>query len=492
MAPLLPFGDPPAQKVDRYREAGAALAHLGGGVEAFLAGNSFLADRALLLISYCLPMLIATGVFVAVLASLHRRRDVLEPSDAKRLLQWGIAFAVASAFASPVLVHDFWLSFGWGRMIAAGQNPYDSLVPFEFTRNLPVVPYFTTMTYGPLWAIVSGIVMFVAQDNTVLGAVFFKVVLASAWILALLLIDRLLRDEAAWYRCAGIAIFGWLPLSVTQSVADGHNDVFMVLFMLLWLYLLRQRRPVLASASLACSAVAKYVTMPLFLLDLLHHVRHRRVSIGAYLPQFFVASAVIIAAFLPFFRFNGFFEPAVSMRDWHFYTPTEAVSDFARLLGVRASFSSFPGVFFALLRTGIHAFFLLTPVYFVARYYKKASWLNLYSSVLAIMCAILFVGVGHTWPWFLVWAIAPAALVPSSGLARWVVGVAIAAPFPVLAWTAFPPEARSGGSAFWVIDTAGVLLYVAAVIWFLSSKRLFGAPTATKREAALGPLTEPL
>jgi hypothetical protein len=35
----------------------------------------------------------------------------------------------------------------------------------------------------------------------------------------------------------------------------------------------------------------------------------------------------------------------------------------------------------------------------------------------------------------------------------------------------------SGESAFWVIDTAGVLMYVAAVIWFMSSKRLFRAPS---------------
>jgi alpha-1,6-mannosyltransferase len=221
--------------------------------------------------------------------------------------------------------------------------------------------------------------------------------------------------------------------------AIGHNDVFMVLFVLLWLYLLRQPRPVLASASLACSAAVKYVTMPLFLLDLLHHVRRQRDSIGAYLRQFVVAAVVIIAVFLPFFRLSGFFEPAVSMRDWHFYTPSEAVSDLALLLGVSASWASFPGVFFAFLRAVIHAFFLLTPVYFVARYSKKATWLNLYSALLAIMSAILFVGVGHVWPWFVVWAIAPAALVPTSGLARWVVGVAIAAPFPTLAWTAFPP-----------------------------------------------------
>jgi alpha-1,6-mannosyltransferase len=477
MAPLLPFGTPRTEKLAWYRELGAALAPLGEGAEALLAGNSFLQDRTFLLASYCLPMLVATAVFVAVLALLHRGHDALEPSDARRLLNWGVAFAAAGAVASPVLTHDFWLSFGWGRMVAAGQNPYDGLVPFEFVRNLPKGPYVTTMTYGPLWALVSGSVMFVAQEKTVLGAILFKFILAAAWILALLLIDRLLRDETTWYRCAGIAIFGWLPLSSTQSVGEGHNDVFMVSLVLLWLYLLRQRRNVLASAALACSAAVKYVTLPLFILDVLQHVRSGRVSLRTYSWRFFVASAVIIAVFIPFFRFNGFFEPMVTMRTWHFYTPIEAVSTLAHLLGVRESFFSFPGMFFALLSICIRAFFLSAPFYFVVRYYRKAGWHEFYGAVLAIMSAILFLGVGHVWPWFVLWAIAPAALVPTFGLARWAVGVAIAAPFPILAWTAFPPEMGSGESAFWVIDTAGVLMYVAAVIWFMSSKRLFRAPS---------------
>jgi len=478
MAPLLPFGAPRTEKLAWYRELGAALAPLGGGVEAFLSGDSFLSDRAVLLISYCLPMLAATAVFVAVLALLHRSRDVLEPSDARRLLNWGIAFGAAVAVASPVMTHDFWLSFGWGRMVAAGQNPYYGLVPIEFIQNLPKGPYVTTMTYGPLWALVSGSVMAVAQERTVLGAILFKFILAAAWILALHLIDRLLRDEATWHRCVGITIFGWLPLSSTQSVGEGHNDVFMVSLVLLWLYLLRQRRTVLASASLACSAAVKYVSLPLFILDFLQHVRGGRASIRTYSWRFFVASAVVIAAFVPFFRFDGFFEPMVSMRNWHFYTPTEAVSTLARLLGVRESFFSFPGMFFAFFSICIRAFFLLAPLYFVVRYYRKAGWHEFYGAALAMMSAILFLGVGHVWPWFLVWVLALAALVPTLGLSRWVVGVAIAAPFPTLAWATFPPVTATDARSFWAIDMAGVLMYLAAAIWFMSTKRLLGAPAA--------------
>src|SRR6266700_2966956 len=48
---------------------------------------------------------------------------------------------------------------------------------------------------------------------------------------------------------------------------------------------------------------------------------------------------------------------------------------------------------------------------------------NSTKAALAIMSAISFVGIAHLWPWYLVWTVLLAALVPRWWLARFVIGV---------------------------------------------------------------------
>jgi alpha-1,6-mannosyltransferase len=52
-------------------------------------------------------------------------------------------------------------------------------------------------------------------------------------------------------------------------------------------------------------------------------------------------------------------------------------------------------------------------------------------AVLGVICAVLFSGMSYIWPWYLLWALAVAALVPASTLARWVLAAAIAFTFVI-------------------------------------------------------------
>ena len=126
-------------------------------------------------------------------------------------------------------------------MAAAGVNPYHTLFTETFLAGLPLDHFPMAMSYGPLWALLSAVVAIVARGNVWATALLFKAVIAAAWIWALVLTDRMVRDKPIRDRCLAIAMLGWIPLGVSQSVAEGHNDIAMIAPALLWLALLHTR-----------------------------------------------------------------------------------------------------------------------------------------------------------------------------------------------------------------------------------------------------------
>jgi hypothetical protein len=80
------------------------------------------------------------------------------------------------------------------------------------------------MTYGPLWAAISGAAMLVS-DNRWLTFIIFKALLFGFWLLALSYIKSMTRGYDVRTRCLAIVAAGWLPLSVIQSLGEGHIEL---------------------------------------------------------------------------------------------------------------------------------------------------------------------------------------------------------------------------------------------------------------------------
>ena len=92
-----------------------------------------------------------------------------------------------------------------------------------------------------------------------------------------------------------------------QAVAEGHNDIIMVFFVLLWLYGLKTEKRIFASLSLAASVLIKYISAPLFFLDFLHARYISQINIKKYILQFIAAGILMLAIFGMFYRSLDFF-----------------------------------------------------------------------------------------------------------------------------------------------------------------------------------------
>ena len=420
-----------------------------------LSGEGPMQNPRTFSLSYGVPLAATTVVALAVLVMLWRYPLSVNERTPRQLITWASIFALVMAFAVPVLVPDFWLSFAWGRTLWWGGNPYYA-VPAQSVHDLPFDAPILRATYGPLWLHLSWFVSRVTLGSVLWGSIVFKTLLVGAWIGTLLLLDRLLRAAPVARRCMALVVVGWLPLGVVQTVGEGHNDVFMVAAILGWVLLLERGRMMAASISLALSVLVKYVSAPLFLLDLLHQsngqVPRRALAgqIRRYLPRALVVAVLVVLAFAPVFRGLDFFRSTGEVRAGYFFLPADAV----KAIGAMAGINLLP------LALALQAIFPLVTLWTLWRYYQSPSRENFRLAVAGIMLSVLFVVAGHVWPWYVIWLLAVAALVPSSTTFAWTTGVALGAPVILVPWTAFPQA-----SEFVRYQVPSLFVYATALLW---------------------------
>ena len=416
--------------------------------------------NAAVIISYCVPVAIITAVWIALVAILYRREHTLDANLDALLMRWSVAFALVCVLAFPVFTQDFWLSMAWGRMAAEGTNPYHNLFTDETLTGLPLDHFPMPMSYGPGWAILSAAVMAVTGKSVFAATILFKGVLLAAWLASLALIRTMTASRSSLDRCLAIVVAGWMPLAVLQTVAEGHNDIVMAWLALLWLALLGQGRS-MAPVALMGSALSKYVTAPFFLVDVIVAWRLHGLGWRQLFVRYVGPGLLGIAVFGIFFRSPAFFEGTRVISEWEFLQPRHAVEAIELAVGFDLN----------VVDWSITAVFAIIALWSVVVLYLTPTLENATKAALAIMSAISFVGIAHLWPWYLVWTVLLAALVPRWWLARFVIGVSVLAAFSLSFWWVEPIE----NSQIW----ASLVLYVGAVLWCLLTR----PSTATKAPA---------
>jgi alpha-1,6-mannosyltransferase len=439
-----------------HPNAGAFFEVLGGRSIAvttnpatWLAASRLLDGNEAVMVSYAIPLAIASIAAAILMLLLTRQGRDADVSIVQLLFRWSLAFAAACLLAFPVFTQDFWLSAAWGRMVATGANPFHTLFTTEDLIGLPLDHFPMIMSYGPLWAVISALIALIAWNHALVMGLLFKALIAAAWVWALALIDKLQRDKPLRDRCLAIALFGWVPLGVSQSIAEGHNDIVMMAPALLWLLLLT-RNSAAAPIALAVSVLCKYVTAPLFLVDLIHAFRRERLSFLGYVRRMLLPALVGVLSVALFFRSMSFFDGVLLVSEWHFLRPSEAVSGFEALLGV----SLYPLHVIALAVFPVHA------VYHLAAAVREPTAENLTTAAVALIAAILFGVISHLWPWYLVWGVALGALLPRWWASRFITGVALLIPFALPTWWIPALESQQNIAALGIYAGAGLWVYL--------------------------------
>lgn len=182
-------------------------------------------------------------------------------------------FILVMIWMQPVTTTDLYGYVARGYLYAIlHHNPMTTpafRLPGGLVVDRPAAPY------GPAWLLLAGLIARVSGENLLGSMLAFKAVEAAATIAAIVLVDRLALALYPARRLRTVVLFAWSPLLIFEAIGNGHNDIVMMLCVLLAFAMMLRGRSRTAFALLVLGALVKYVAAVFVPLWLIYELRRR-------------------------------------------------------------------------------------------------------------------------------------------------------------------------------------------------------------------------
>jgi hypothetical protein len=381
-------------------------------------------------LSWLVPLFVAGcaltfGAYVLLLL----RAEQLEPRMATLLVAFGVLLNLVLCFTPPGWSIDLWSYVAQGHLATiSGRNPH-----LEGSSALLAFPDFASQLfaegwpgghgptpYGPLWTHIEALCA--RLGRSALGCMFLlKLVIVSANLGSAYLTYAIARVVRPALSRKALLAFLFNPLLVIESAAEGHNDIVMVVCILLGVWLSLKNRWVAALLALASGVLIKYIPLllaPPQLKYLWTKERGRGVLLAAL--------ALCVSAALAVLLYARFWAGSATFETWRYNTLLEGrptlVSALWSLTGSRR-----------VTRALVGAALLIVIAFSTHRLRSVQGWLN---SLSVIATFYLLFASPNYWPWY---PILPVALLLSSdrSVALWLavylsIGARLASPLDLL------------------------------------------------------------
>jgi hypothetical protein len=278
--------------------------------------------------------LLAMGLLFLLYAAAFRRAGTADQAPLRWIVGGGLLFALTAAAVYPVGALDVFDNLFYGRMAAFyGANPLLA-APDAFPSDL-LYPYaawtWWPIPYGPIWAAVDALLSRISNGELLPGLIAFKALNLGVYAACTGLIAVILARTRPGYVAAGTLLFAWNPLVLLEGLASVHNDLGLMVLVLLAFHLHQRGRSLWALAALLASVLVKFVSLaatPLFLVAGWRTSRDRgRYVLGA--GALLALSAVML--YLPYYTPGQSWEQ-LALRPFHqadlFTTSLPAVLSF--------------------------------------------------------------------------------------------------------------------------------------------------------------------
>jgi hypothetical protein len=141
-----------------------------------------------------------------------------------------------------------------------------------------------TAAYGPLWLNICSLLALIAGRSATMYLLLFRLAAFAAHLVNIILVMAILRTQGRSNRIValGMFLYAWNPLVFVESCLSGHNDIFMITFILLGVLFCAKAeqqgftRPIhylLPAIALTLAGLIKFTALPLVALYLVLLVR---------------------------------------------------------------------------------------------------------------------------------------------------------------------------------------------------------------------------
>lgn len=199
-------------------------------------------------------------------------------------------------FSAKILTHYHQNPF----LIAPINFPNDQLINLIQKKSIN-----ESLVYGPLWLIISIIPTILSNGIIFLGILFFKLLAILFNVGICFFIFKIIEIIKPNYKYLGTMLYMFNPLILFEAANNGHNDITMMFFVILSIFVWLKKKYYLSLILLICSVLIKFITillLPIFVLITLNKFNKLNLKI-----KFFINSIIIFCAImaLSYFLIGG-------------------------------------------------------------------------------------------------------------------------------------------------------------------------------------------
>jgi hypothetical protein len=174
------------------------------------------------------------------------------------------------------------------------ENPY-IIMPIQFLHD-PLLLFMQaankTALYGPFWILLTGIPYLFGFGNFVVTLFAFKLFNVIFYLASVALLYKMSKN--IYY----LSFFAFNPLVIFEILVSSHNDIVMMFFALLSIYLLQKKKIILALIFLVLSITIKFSTiflLPVILFVIWRYFKNKEINWQKF---FYSASISMLVIFL--------------------------------------------------------------------------------------------------------------------------------------------------------------------------------------------------
>lgn len=218
-------------------------------------------------------------IFWTYFAILRNRKK--EFKDYKHVIMFIITISIIFGIMLPFTTSDIFYYMGTAELdYKYNQNPFYTSVSDitqtvqndEILNNTGIWST-QTVVYGPLYSFICKGLAMISFSNVTLCLYAFKAAAIAVHILICLLIYKITKRKLF------VLLYGLNPFILFEMIANVHNDIYMIFFIVLAIYLLVNKKSILLSlVALAGATCIKYVAVLAAPFLVLYYLRKQKIS----------------------------------------------------------------------------------------------------------------------------------------------------------------------------------------------------------------------
>ena len=334
-------------------------------------------------------------------------------------------------------IGDSWISSKYG------ENPYYTSVTDlqsngisdEILRNTGYWAN-TTSVYGPIWNSIARILSYLSFGNITLALYIYKFVSLLIHVLNCYLIYKITNRSIKH-----IILYGLNPLVLIELLSNVHNDLYLIMFILLSLYFMLQKKSKFFSIIfLAFSIAIKYSTILIVPFILLYMYKDEK-TIKRFLYCFLSGISIIgivVLLYLPYYRDFTIFTNMLVQGERH-----------SQSLMLFISQNNKNNLFFNFIekyKIIIFAIFYLCII-IPELFNKRITIIQILTKYNLVMLVFIFIVLTNFQKWYLVWLL-PTIIWQNNNMKKFIIYLTITAIAPSFGYFVIGTDAWQMGISY--------------------------------------------